>query len=118
MKYSEFSEKVILQDNQNIFSKYDGNLACVPDVLKQFYKENNPIDVEINGVRFVPAEKLYAIQLEYSYLKAEFIFATCNGDPIFWHTGCIYTVPHGVKTPKWELLSKNIETYLFSLLIE
>ena len=115
MKYSEFVKKAVLQDERNIFSKYDGNLDCVPDVLKIFYKESNPVNVEINYTRFLPVEKLDSLQAEYSYLNAQFIFATCNGDPIFLHDGSVYTVPHGVKNPKWELLAKDIETYLSSL---
>lgn len=117
MNFLEFAEKAILYDKRNLFSKYEGKLDCIPDEMKNFYKESNPVDVEINSVRFIQANELYAIQSEYSYLNAQFVFATCNGDPIFLHDGCVYTAPHGVKTPIWELLSKNIETYLFSLLI-
>lgn len=118
MKYSEFVKKSVLYDARNSFAKYDGNLDCVPDVLKDFYKESNPLDVEIDCVRFLPAEKLDSLQVEYAFLKAQFVFATFNGDPIFLHDGSVYTAPHGVKNPKWELLADNIETYFESLLLE
>ena len=39
MEYSEFAKKVVLHDTRNRFAKFDGNLDCVPDVLKTFYKE-------------------------------------------------------------------------------
>lgn len=118
MEYSEFAKKVVLHDTRNRFAKFDGNLDCVPDVLKTFYKENNPLDVEINSVRFLPVEKLDSLQEEYAFLNAQFVFATCNGDPIFLHDGCVYTAPHGVKKPEWELLAKDIETYFESLLLK
>ena len=115
MDYSKFVEKAVLKDKRNIFSRYDGSLDIIPDDLKEFYKKSNPLDVEINAVKFLPAEELIALQREYSYLSAQFVFATCNGDPIFLNDGCIYTCPHGVKNAQWELLSDNIMSYLESL---
>lgn len=116
MEFSEFVDKAILQDKRNIFSQYDGNLDEIPDKLKAFYKDNNPTDVELNGIRFFAAEELSNVQKEYSYLNAQFIFAACNGDPIFLHDGHVYTAPHGVKNAKWELLSDSIVSYLESLI--
>lgn len=118
MEYSEFAKKAVLYDTRNSFAKFYGNLDCVPDVLKAFYKESNPLDVEINCVRFFPVEKLASLQVEYAFLNVQFVFATCNGDPIFLHDGCVYTAPHGVKDPELELLANNIETYFESLLLE
>lgn len=115
MDYSEFAKKAIMQDKRNVFSEYSGNLDAVPNVLKAFYKEHNPSDVEINYVHFSSAEELVTLQEEHSYLNAQFVFATCNGDPIFLHDGCVYTSPHGVKNPKWELLAKDIKAYFSSL---
>ena len=116
MNYFEFVEKAIAQDSRNIFAKYDGNLDVVPENLRIFYKEKNPFDVEINFTGFISADKLTAVKTEYSYLNAQFVFATCNGDPVFLHDGCVYTVPHGIKEPQWELLAKDIETYYLILL--
>lgn len=116
MEFSEFVNKAILQDKRNVFSQYDGDLDGIPDELKAFYRDNNPTDVEVNGIRFFAAEELSAIQEEYSYLNAQFIFATCNGDPIFLHDGHVYTCPHGVKTAKWELLTESFANYLESLI--
>lgn len=36
-----------------------------------------------NAVRFVPADELETIQSDYSMGKERFVFATCNGDPIY-----------------------------------
>ena len=115
MEFSKFVEKAILYDKRNTFSKYNGDLDGIPDVLKDLYRESNPIDVEFNNIRFFPVEELSDLQEEYSYLNAQFVFATCNGDPIFLHDGCVYTAPHGVKEPKWELLSKSVEAYFTEL---
>ena len=118
MTYLEFVEKAIAQDSRNVFTKYGGNLDIVPDTLRSFYEEKNPLDVEINFTRFISADKLAAVQTEYSYLNAQFVFATCNGDPVFLHDGCIYTVPHGAKGSNWELLAKDIETYFSTLFFD
>ncbi|MFQ7158201.1 MAG: hypothetical protein ACLRPX_00590 [Ruthenibacterium sp.] len=115
MEFSKFVTKAGLYDKRNTFAKFDGCLKGLPDVLQDFYRENNPIDVEINNVRFSPVEELGDLQAEYSYLNAQLVFATCNGDPIFLQDGHVYTAPHGVKNPKRELLSENIEAYFLSL---
>lgn len=73
MECSEFEKKAVLHDTRNRFTKFDGNLDCVPDVLKTFYKESNPLDVEINSVRFLPVEKLDSLQAEYAFLNAQLI---------------------------------------------
>ena len=116
MDFSKFAEKVVLKDKRNIFSQYDGDLNKIPDDLKAFYRENNPTDVEVNDIRFFPVEKLSALQAEYSCLSAQFVFATCNGDPIFLHDGHVYTCPHGVKDMQWELLSADIASYFETLI--
>ena len=116
MEFSNFAEKAVLQDKRNVFSRYDGDLSGIPNELKAFYRDNNPKDIEVNGIRFFSVEELGVVQEEYSYLNAQFIFAACNGDPIFLHDGHVYTCPHGVKNPTWELLTDNIADYLESLI--
>ena len=120
MDYSVFVRKATSQDARNIFKKYEGNLDTVPEELKPFYRDHNPIDVEIDSdgvaIRFYPVEELLPLQTEYSYLNAQFIFATCNGDPIFLNEGHVYTCPNGVQSPLWEELSSSIEQYFSSLL--
>ena len=116
MEFSKFVEKAVLYDKRNIFSKYEGSLNGLPEVLQDFYRENNPIDVEVNNVRFYSVEDLVDLQAEYSYLNAQFVFATCNGDPIFIHDGHVYIAPHGVKFPRWEMLAPTVETYFGELI--
>lgn len=116
MSFSKFVERAIEQDKRNKFEKYDGDLDIVPDDLKGFYSEYNPMNVEvaseIGDVRFYSAEELAELQAMYAYLNAQFVFATSNGDPIFLNEGQVYTCPHGLKEPKWELLSPSIDSYL------
>ena len=120
MDYSIFAKKATAQDKRNIFKKFDGNIDIVPDEIKPFYRNFNPIDVEIDvdgvGVRFCSAEWLHNLQNDYAYLKAQFIFASCNSDPIFINNGQVYTCPHGAKEPEWEKLADNFEIYLTSLI--
>ena len=116
MEFAAFVKYAIAQDSRNRFGKYDGDLSCVPLELQPFYRDFNPEDVEIDGangaVHFCPANKLAELQKEYSFLNVQFIFATCNGDPIFFHDGQIFTCPHGVSRPEWEKLSNDFVHYI------
>mgnify|MGYP002510562429 CR=1 FL=1 len=109
MDYSGFVSKAVAQDKRNKFIKYDGELNFIPSEARDFYQNFNPVDVEIgmNGssVRFYPVLELINLQKEYDYLHVQFVFATCNGDPIFLHQDKIYMCSHGVNTPKWEKLA-------------
>lgn len=116
MNYAVFTKKAMHQDNRNTFAKCDTDLGMIPDDLKAFYREYNPVDVEIDyngvGIRFYSVAELPELQNEYAYLHAQFIFATCNADPIFWDGGQVYTCPHGVKEPQWEKISDSFDGYL------
>jgi len=116
MDYTAFVRKAKEQDSRNIFEAYTGNLDVVPNELKPFYRACNPVDVELDindaVVRFCPAVELPEMQQEYSYINAQFVFATSNGDPIFLREGTVYTCAHGMKEPKWEKLSDSFERYI------
>ena len=103
MNFSSFALKAIELNRQNKFEKCNENINIVPDDFKEFYRNYNPVDVEIEIdnaiVRFYPVINLSELQVEFSYINAQFIFASCNGDPIFYEAGKIYTCPHGVKDP-------------------
>jgi hypothetical protein len=120
MEYSIFAKKAKEQDNSNIFSKCSNIIDIIPDELIPFYQEYNPVDVEITydgvGIHFYPIDELSDLQAEYAYIKAQFVFATCNSDPIFLNNEKVYTCPHGVKEPEWEKLAESFEEYLSLLL--
>ena len=122
MDYSKFMQLAIAQDSRNLFSSTDSDPSIVPNALKAFYKTCNPVEVDIDFdgvyVHFIPAEELKDIQQEYAYIHAQFIFATCNGDPIFYDHGVIYTCPHGVANPDWEQIADSFDQYLDMLFQE
>lgn len=116
MDFSEFAQNAVSLDKRNSFAHYNGDLSKIPEEMQAFYRETNPLDVEIGFVRFAPAEELANLQSEYAYIEAEFVFAISNGDPIFLKEGYVYTCPHGIKKPQYELLAKDIKSYLTSLI--
>jgi hypothetical protein len=120
MKYSDFVTKAQSQDKRNVFSKYNGEIDLVPEQIKEFYKNINPIDVEIisngNSIRFYQLSELIEIQKEYKNVVTGFVFASCNGDPIYIAKGKVFTCAHGVKNPDFEFLADNFDSYLDSLL--
>ncbi len=111
MDYSRFVSKAVAQDKRNKFMKYNGELNFIPAEARDFYQNFNPVDVEIgmNGssVRFYPVLELMNLQKDYDYLRVQFVFATCNGDPIFLYQGHVYTCPHGINDPKLEKIAEN-----------
>lgn len=115
MKIEEFVEKVRKLDFKNSFSRYDGSLDIVPNEIKVFYVNYNPNKVEIgyNGtsIYLISAVNLVKENNYYSGMNIGFVFATCDGDPIFYHKGRVYTCPHGVKNPEWEFLAESVEDY-------
>lgn len=120
MSLTTFIKKAINQDNRNQFEPYSGNLDIVPDGLKKFYREYNPIDVEVisdyNPIHFYSVQELSSLQQEYSFIKDGFVFATCNGDPIFVNDSGVYTCAHGIRVPTKEKLANNVDDYLDSLI--
>lgn len=116
MDFSTFSKKAVAQDKRNRFGKYTGQQGAIPDALLSFYREYDPLDVEVElagaCVRFISAAELESTSDEYPFLHEQFIFATSNGDPIFLNEGHVYTCPHGGGQPKWELLADDFATYL------
>ena len=89
MTYKDFVSLAIKQDARNIFSASRLVPDIVPQPLWDFYKEYNPIDVEINTnkygiIRFYGTDELERLREEYHFHpKGIFIFATCNGEPFF-----------------------------------
>jgi len=119
MDYATFVAKAIAQDERNKFEPCSGNIDIVPDELKPFYRDYNPVDVELSvngvGIKLCPADELSELQKEYNYINAQFIFATCNGDPIFVNNGCVYTCAHGTQEPQYEKKAESFNEYLQAL---
>lgn len=68
----------------------------IPKSLIRFYKQANPIDVEVvlddlTSVKFFPVNALEDLQSEYDLSKDSFVFASREGDPILIKEQKIYT---------------------------
>lgn len=106
---------------RNCFSPYDGPVDFIPDAFQAFYRDTDPIDVEIRSgaygsVRFFPAAELQQQQEAYEVTPEMFVFASVNGDPIFLSDGVVYTYAHGCKGVPWEMLSKDLSSFFQELL--
>jgi len=116
MNIKEFVNIATRQDKRNIFESYSGNIESIPFELKEFFKKYNPVDVEVimngNSIHFFPAEKLDILQKEYDLGNDNFIFATCNADPIFYNSDGIFSCYHGDKNPKFEKITSSFEMFL------
>lgn len=115
MSIEEFIEAAKVQDSRNVFEKGD-EVEFAPEELKEFYKKCDPVDVEVNIagaiIRFVPIVDLQYMQEDYSLGEDSFVFATCDGDPIFIKEGAVYTNAHGTLGIDDEKLSDSLEKYL------
>ncbi len=115
MKTKVFVDKAIKQDDRNIFEKYRGKVSSVPKAFVDLYEDYNPVDVEvsINGsmVKLIPYEELDEIQKEYSLDKECFVFATCNGEPVYEKNKKIYTCVFSKKGIIEEEISDSFEDY-------
>ena len=119
MEYAVFVEKAVALNERNKFEPYEGNIDIVPDEIKPFYRDYNPVRVEIGfygvSIRFCPVKELLELQKEYSHINAQFIFATCNSDPIFMNDRCVFTCAHGTHEPQHEKKAESFSDYLKSL---
>ena len=119
MDYSAFVQKAVAKDKRNKFDSYEGVLDTIPETMRDFYRYCNPVDVELpyegTSIRFYPAEELDLLREEYKPKMGEFIFATCNSDPIWYYEGKVYTGPHGATESQWEILAEKVEYFLSSL---
>lgn len=116
MLYDDFADKVIKQDNRNSFEKYTSELTACDESAANFYKQFNPIDVEVEyddmTIRFIPALKLSDMLKLYEYLNADMVFAECYSDPIFIKNKAVYMCSHGTANPKLEKLANSFDEYI------
>ncbi|OBR94149.1 hypothetical protein CLRAG_16890 [Clostridium ragsdalei P11] len=116
MNNKEFVNIAMHQDERNIFEKYFGNIEMIPNELKEFFKKYNPVDVEVtmdgNAIHFFPVEELESLQDEYELGSENFVFSTCNGDPIFYNTEGVFSCYHGATSVKSEKLAANFGEFL------
>lgn len=87
MKIEEFVKNSLKQDSRNSFEANGDVSETIPEALKSFYMKADPVDVEVNmdgnPVHLFPHSELEDIQEEYHIGDNRFVFASCNGDPIY-----------------------------------
>ena len=120
MEYIDFVTKITARSERNKFAPYSGNLDFVPNEMRAFYRNSNPVHVVIGyygvNINLCPVEELQELQKEYEYLNVQFVFATCNGDPIFLNSDGVYTCAHGISEPQYEKKASSFDEYLKSFI--
>ena len=114
MDYNKFISSAIAEDSRNKFGKVS-RLEGVPNELRSFYTNCNPIDVEISypgirALRLYGIDELKELQPDYSMQSTDFVFATCNGDPVFLNNDAVYISLPEKYAP--ELLASSFEEFI------
>lgn len=113
MDYYSFFEELQKADHRIKFAKGDKKLLCEKIKIPEFYQIVNPINIEFEFndgvVKLEPLESLMTLNEKYHYIKADCVFATCNGDPIYIRDGQIYTCAHGSKRVVEEKMAESVE---------
>ena len=117
MKTDTFVKNALVQDSRNKFDRYSENVDFIPEELKHFFQEYNPVDVEVvmngNIVHFFPVEELQKVQKEYLLGNDSFVFASCNGDPIYLNkNNCICIRCHGLRIELEEEMASSFCSFL------
>jgi hypothetical protein len=112
--YSQFVKKAKLQDARNEFGTLTGvETYDIPVTLYEFYKQANPIDVEITqkdltSIKFYSGDLLRDVQNEFDLPDGTFVFASREGDPLLLRDDEVYTAVHGKS--KW-ILKKIADSF-------
>lgn len=110
-----FVKKALSQDDRNFFEGYSKPVKGVPKEFEPFYKKYNPVDVEIKinrtSVKLIRYEELSNVAKEYDLSKDCFVFATCNGDPIYQKKTGIYSCVFGKNGIVEDKLADSLNQY-------
>lgn len=116
MNISKFVNKAIKQDKRNTFGKGNLHIKQIPDDLQKFYKEIDPINVEVNidgnYIHFYPENEILKLQEDYHLDDGRFVFATNNSDPIYLYRGKVYTCYHAENVHIDEFLANSFNEFL------
>lgn len=115
MDYCSFFEKLNAKDPMIKYTKVRGEPECGGLEIPRFYKMINPVNVEFEFndgiVRLEPFEGLSVLNEQYRYAKADCVFATCNGDPIYVRNEKVYTCTHGSKRVIEEEVAASVDLF-------
>ena len=121
--FKKFEDFAVKQDERNQFGKFDfDDFPTISKQFKEFYKEYNPIDVEIdlgkNGVlQFFSGKELLDIQQEYG-LTDYIVFGELEGDPIALKEGKIFLAVHGTGQFEFKMINDDFVCFLEELIEE
>lgn len=114
MDYHSFFEKLKTEDPRIEYVEVRKDLECEGLKIPQFYKVIDPVNVEFEFndgiVRMEPFEGLLVLNKQYGYVKADCVFATCNGDPIYVKNGKVYMCTHGSKRVIEEEIAVSVDS--------
>ena len=87
MNYLKFFEKLEKADPRTKYDVLDEKSTKTKEGMPDFYKTINPLNIEFEFndgiVRLASYEDLDTLKEEYNYVEDGFVFAICNGEPIY-----------------------------------
>lgn len=123
MIHDNFVKMAQEQDPRNEFQQCDTDLSFIPDSLRSFFNLYNPVDVEIalndsNSIRFCPVQHLEQLQKDYALDEFAFVFATKEGDPIYFRPEGIFICAHGSALKQESKITNSFDDFLELLTTE
>lgn len=118
--YDDFVKAIVNIDFRNRIEKSEGNDLeyGVPEIYK-FY---DFVDVEVpcflGNIKFVSRANLKDMKKKYSYIDADCIFATNNGEPLFTKDDKVFTYLAGNNKVFYEKIANSFEAFVEKILSE
>lgn len=113
MEYLAFFEKLKMEDARIEYREVHNVLEYGNLKIPQFYEEIDPVNVEFelnDGiVRLEPFGGLPILNEHHGYVKADCVFASCNGDPIYVKNNKVYSCIHGSKRIIEEEIAESVD---------
>lgn len=115
MLNNTFITSAINEDSRNKFGVCQ-DVSMLPSALQEFYAQCNPLDVEIRypelgAVKLYPVQELEELKSDYMLLEEDdWVFGTCDGDPLFIKDGKVYVSLPEIYKP--ELVAESFPEFL------
>ena len=93
--YEKLIDKIKKIDERNII-KIDNTVVNknAPKIYKYYDFVDVEIEIEDNMIKFFSKKDLDKYNKLYSYIDADFVFASINGDPVFIKNKKVFTCSH------------------------
>lgn len=118
--YDNFIKALVAFDSRNQVEKCTRNLenTCIPEIYKKYDFINVEVPCGFGNVKFYPLSKLNDLKIEYSYVDADCIFATNNGEPIFIKDSLVYTCICGKEKIFYEKIAGSFDEFIEKIMNE